>query len=296
MSNNYAVVVDSTTDLPSELAEKLGVHVIPYIFTLDGKEYYNHLDYRDLSKKDFYNTLRAGKTGSTTQVTPARYVEEWEPFLKDGKDVLYMCLSSMLSKSFEMSQLAAKELSETYPDRKIITIDSKAASLGQGLLAFYSSKAKEEGKSIDENAEYINKLIPKLQHWVMADDLHHLRRGGRVSGASAFVGTMLSIKPILTMLDDGKLVPLHKVRGRNKAIEYFLEKVGEYKIDKEHDTVFIAHSDVPDFANELREKLIEKFEVKDFVINEIGPVIGAHTGPGTIALIFASECERAKGT
>ena len=293
--SDYQIVVDSTTDLPPELAGKLSVHVIPYIFTLDGKEYYNHLDYRDISIKEFYNTLRAGKTGSTTQVTPARYAEEWEPFLKEGKDVLYMCLSSMLSKSYEMSQLAVNELKETYPDRKIISIDSKAASLGQGALAFYASKAKEEGKSIDENAEYINKLIPKLQHWVMADDLHHLRRGGRVSGASAFVGTMLSIKPILSMLDDGKLVPLHKVRGRGKALEYFMEKVDEYKIDKEHDTVFISHSDVMDFANELKEKVGEKYGIKNFVVNEIGPVIGAHTGPGTIALIFVGEGERPKG-
>ena len=292
---SYQIVIDSTTDLPSELADKLGVHVIPYIFTLDGKEYYNHLDYRDISVKEFYNTLRAGKTGSTTQVTPARYVEEWEPFLKEGKDVLYMCLSSMLSKSFEMSQLAVKELSETYPDRKIISIDSKAASLGQGALAFYASKAQEEGKSFDENAEYLNRLIPKLQHWVMADDLHHLRRGGRVSGASAFVGSMLSIKPILSMLDDGKLVPLHKVRGRSKALEYFLEKIGECKIDKEHDTVFISHSDVLDFADELKEKVSEKFGIKDFVVNEIGPVIGAHTGPGTIAIMFVSESDRPKG-
>ena len=294
--SNYQIVVDSTTDLPPELAEKLGVHVIPYIFTLDGKEYYNHLDYRDISVKEFYNTLRAGKSGSTTQVTPARYVEEWEPFLKEGKDVLYMCLSSMLSKSYEMSQLAVNELRETYPDRKIISIDTKSASLGQGALAFYASKAKEEGKSIDENAEYLNKLIPRLQHWVMADDLHHLRRGGRVSGASAFVGTMLSIKPILALLEDGKLVPLHKVRGRSKAIEYFLEKVDEYKIDKEHDTVFIAHSDVLDLANELREKVGEKFGIKNFVVNEIGPVIGAHTGPGTIAFIFVGEGERPKAT
>ena len=293
--SNYAIVVDSTTDLPHELAEKLGVHVIPYIFTLDGKEYYNHLDYRDISVKEFYSTLRAGKSGSTTQVTPARYVEEWEPFLKEGKDVLYMCLSSMLSKSYEMSLLAIKELSETYPDRKIISIDTKAASLGQGALAFYASRAKEEGKTIDENAEYLNKLIPRLQHWVMADDLHHLRRGGRVSGASAFVGTMLSIKPVLSMLDDGKLVPLHKVRGRGKALEYFLEKMGEFKIDKEHDTVFIAHSGVLEFANELREKVSEKFGIKNFVMNEIGPVIGAHTGPGTIALIFVSETDRPKG-
>ena len=293
--SDYAIVVDSTTDLPPSLAEKLGVFVIPYIFTLDGKEYYNHLDYRDISVKDFYNTLRAGKKGQTTQVTPARYVEEWEPHLKEGKDILYMCLSSQLSKSYEMSMLAAAEMKEKYPDRKIVSIDSKAASVGQALLAFYASKAKEEGKSLDENAVYVNNLVKKLQHWVMADDLHHLRRGGRVSGASAFVGTMLSIKPILTMLEDGRLVPLHKVRGRAKALDYFMEKMDEYKFDKTFDTVFISHSDVPDLANELREKVAAKFGNVNFVISDIGPVIGSHTGPGTIALIFMGEKERAKG-
>ena len=295
MSTNYKIVVDSTTDMPPSLAEKLGVHVIPYIFTLDGKEYYNHLDYRDISVKEFYNNLRAGKMAQTTQVTSARYVEELEPFLKEGKDILYMCLSSMLSKSYEQSILASTELKEAYPDRKVISIDSKAASIGQCALAYYAARAKEEGKNLVENAAYINKLIPRLHHWVMADDLHHMRRGGRVSGASAFVGTMLSIKPILTMLDDGKLVPLQKVRGRSKALECFLEKISEYKIDQQHDTVFIAHSDVVEFANEVKEKIEEKFGVKNFVINEIGPVIGAHTGPGTIAVIFVSENVRAKG-
>ena len=289
MEANYKIVIDSTSDMTPALAEQLGVHVIPYIFTLDGKDYYNHLDYRDISVKDFYDTLRAGKLASTTQVTPVRYEEEWEPFLKEGMDILYMCLSSMLSKSYEMSVLAAKELAGKYPERKIICIDSKAASLGQGLLAFYSAKAKEDGKTLDENAEYVNSLIPRLQHWVMADDLHHMRRGGRVSGASAFVGTMLSIKPILTMTDEGRLIPLHKVRGRGKALECFMEKIEEYKIDKEHDTVFISHSDVADLANELKLKVVENYGIKNFVINEIGPVIGAHTGPGTIAIMFVGE-------
>ena len=292
MGTNYKIVVDSTTDMPPTLAEQLGVHVIPYIFTLDGKEYYNHLDYRDISVKDFYNTLRAGKTASTTQVTPARYEEEWEPFLKEGSDILYMCLSSKLSKSYEMSVLAARELAGKYPERKIECIDTMSASLGQAALAFYASKAKEEGKTLDENAEYIGKLIPKLQHWVMADDLHHMRRGGRVSGASAFVGTMLNIKPVLTMTDEGKLVPLYKLRGRGKALECFMEKMAEFKIDKTHDTVFIAHSDVPDLASELKLKTVEEFGLQNFIINEIGPVIGAHTGPGTIAFIFVSEGNR----
>ncbi|MCL2218036.1 MAG: DegV family EDD domain-containing protein, partial [Defluviitaleaceae bacterium] len=178
MSANYAIVVDSTTDLPPKLAEEWGLEVIPYIFTMDGKEYYNHLDYREMPVKNFYGALRGGKLASTTQVTTHRYMEAWEPFLKEGKDVLYMCLSSMLSKSYDQSVLAAREAAEAYPDRKVITIDTKAASVGQGLLAYYASKARDEGKALEENASYIEGLIPRLHHWVMADDLNHLRRGG----------------------------------------------------------------------------------------------------------------------
>jgi len=295
MSANYVIFVDSTTDLPPNLAEEWGLQVIPYIFTMDGKEYHNYLDYREISVKDFYGALRGGKTASTTQVTTHRYMEAWKPFLEEGKDILYMCLSSALSKSHDQSVLAAREAAEAYPDRKVIAIDSKAASVGQGLLGYYAAKARDEGKSLEENASYVESLIPRLHHWVMADDLHHLRRGGRVSGASAFVGTMLSIKPILTMLPDGKLAPLHKVRGRNKAFDFFLERMDEYAFAPKDQTVFIAHSDAPELAHQLKTMIAEKYGTKDFVINEIGPVIGAHTGPGTIALIYLGEKLRPQG-
>ena len=295
MSTNYVIVVDSTTDLPPHLADEWGLEVIPFIFTIAGKEYYNYLDYRELSVNEFYNLLREGHTGSTTQVTAHRYMETWEPFLKGGQDILYMCLSSQLSKSFEQAELAAKEARSEYPDRKIITIDTKSASMGQALLAYYSSKAKKEGKTIDENASHINKLIPKLQHWVMADDLHHLRRGGRVSGASAFVGTMLNIKPILTMFQDGKLAPISKVRGRNKALALFLEEMDKNGFNPKDQKVFISHSDVKDLAEQLKNMITEKYGTKDFAINEIGPVIGAHTGPGTIAMMYLGEGNRASG-
>lgn len=288
MSSNFAIVVDSTTDLPQELANKLDLVVIPYIFILDGKEYFNYLDYRQLSAKEFYNQLREGKTASTTQVTTFRFMETWEPILKEGKDILYMCLSSGLSKSYDQSVIAAKEAMEEYPDRKVITIDSKAASVGQAALAYYAAKARDEGKTLDQAAKYIEDLIPKMQHWVMADDLNHLRRGGRVSGASAFVGTMLSIKPILTITDEGKLVPISKVRGRGKALDYMLERMAENMNPKDQ-TVFITHSDDEEFANQLKTLIEEKFGTKDFVINVIGPVIGAHTGPGTITLGYVGD-------
>jgi DegV family protein with EDD domain len=290
--NKYVIITDSTTDLPQNKAAEWGVEIIPYIFNLDGKEYHNYLDWREISVKDFYDTLRAGKLGSTTQVSQFRYMEIWEPFLKEGKDILYMCLSSALSKSYDQSVLAARELNEKYPDRKVITIDTKSASLGMGLLAYYAAKARDEGKTLDELAAYVEQVIPVMHHWVMADDLHHLRRGGRVSGAAAFVGSMLSVKPMIHMTKDGKLTPMTKARGRNKALEFMLEQITVHKMDPPNQPVFISHSDAPDLAEQLKNMIIAKHGNREFVINEIGPVIGAHTGPGTIALFFVGNERR----
>jgi DegV family protein with EDD domain len=168
--------------------------------------------------------------------------------------------------------------------------------MGQGLLGYYASKARERGKSLEENAEYIAKMIPKVQHWVMADDLHHLRRGGRVSGASAFVGTMLNIKPVLSVLADGRLAPLHKVRGRAKALSLFLDEMEKNVFNPKDQKVFIAHSDCLELAEQLRDMITAKFGSKDFLINEIGPVIGSHTGPGTIAMMYLGEGSRPAGS
>ena len=284
--NDYIIVVDSTTDLPAKMADELGVVVIPYIFTLDNKDYYNYLDSRELSSKDFYDALRAGKTATTTQVTAHRYMETWTPYLKEGKDILYMCLSSALSKSYEQSILATEQAKEAYPNCKVITIDSRSASIGQGALAYYASNFYKEGKSIDETAKLLKEIIPNLHHWIMVDDLHHLRRGGRVSGASAFVGSLINIKPIITIVDDGRLIPLHKVRGRAKVLEFFREKLSEFEYSPKDQPIFIAHSDSLEMANQLKEQLSSNLGIDNFVMCEMGPVIGAHTGPGTLAVVF----------
>jgi len=293
MSKDYVIVVDSTTDLPAELAEQLGLVVIPYIFTMDGKDYLNYLDYRELSAKDFYSNLRGGKLSTTAQVTAHRYMEAWEPFLKEGKDVLYMCLSSALSKSYDQSVMAAKEAMETYPDCKVIAIDSKSASLGQGLLAYYAAKARDEGKTLEENAAYLEDIIPRLHHWVIADDLHHMRRGGRVSGASAFVGTMLNIKPVLTLLDDGRIVPIAKLRGWGKVRDYIKNCYKEYNLSPKDQPIFIAHGDDIDKANQFAEDIKAELGNNEIIMNYVGPVIGTHAGPGTVAIMFIGS-ERAK--
>ena len=294
MNTNYVVFGDSCIDLPVKIAEELDIKIINYIYTLDGKDYTNYLDYRELSVQDFYDALRSGKMSTTTQVPAHRYLEEWKPFLENGSDILYMCLSSKLSKSFEQSILAAREAMEIYPGRKVITIDSKTASLGQGLLAIYAARARNAGKSLDEAAEYLEEIIKKMHLWAMVDDLHHLKRGGRITSSQAVIGTMLNVKPILTVLDDGTLVNCGKVRGRNKGMTFLIECMEKYKYIKD-ETMIVVGSDLPEPTQQLTEMIKEKYGVAEIIVSEVGPIIGAHTGPGTLAIVFLGDTERLKG-
>jgi DegV family protein with EDD domain len=202
-----------------------------------------------------------------------------------------MCLSSGLSKSYEQSILAANEAMENFPDRKVITIDSKSASLGQGLIAVHAARSRDAGKSLQETAVYIESIVQKTHLWIMVDDLKHLKRGGRISGTRMAIGTMLNVKPLLTISQNAKLTPTGKARGRNKALALFLENLEKYEYMK-NETIYIAHGDIPDVAEQLKSMIINKIGEVDVVVNEIGPVIGAHTGPGTIALIFIANVER----
>jgi DegV family protein with EDD domain len=289
MQNDYVLITDSTTDLPQSLADEWGLHIVPYIFILDGQEYLNYLDHRVLSSKDFYDAIRSGKQASTSLVTEQRYIETFEPFLQQGKDILYLCLSSGLSSSYGQCLLAAEALKEKYPERKLIMLDSLSASMGQGLLAYYAAQARKNGKSLEENAEYIKALIPRTVHWVRADDLHHLRRGGRVSGAAAFMGTMLGIKPMIHVNDEGRLIPVAKIRGKTKSLEFMVDKLAAAAVEPIDNIIFISHSDAPDEAAMLADMVTKKVGKREFIINDIGPVIGAHTGTGTVTLFFLGE-------
>lgn len=287
--SDFVIYTDSTTDLPQALADSLGLKIIPYSFRVGDTEYFNYLDHRELASPDFYNFLRAGKSASTSLVTTHRYIETFEPCLKEGKDILYLCLSTGLSSSYGQSLLAAETLEAAYPERKLIMVDSLCASMGQGLLAYYAAKEKEKGKSLDEVADFIRKLVPNLCHWFTVDDLNHLRRGGRVSGAAAFMGTMLGIKPILHVDDNGKLIPMAKVRGRAKSFEYLCERMAESILPPEDQVLFISHGDALEDAQKLAELLKSRCGKTHTVINDIGPVIGAHAGPGTITLFFVGN-------
>lgn len=289
MRDDYVIITDSTSDLAQGYADALGLVIIPYLFRMGGNEYYNFLDHRELSSKDFYSSLHAGVTATTSLVTAQRYTDTFEPFLKQGKDILYMCLSTGLSSSYSQCLLAAEALSAQYPQRKLIMIDSLAASMGQGLLAYYAAKARDEGKSVEEAGDYIRGLVPQICHWITPSDLNHLRRGGRVSGASAFVGTMLNIKPIIHVDDEGRLIPVAKVRGMSNAMEYMIDRMQDTQLEPKNQIAFISHSDAPDEAKKLADRLINRLGPREIVINDIGPVIGAHTGPGTITLFFVGS-------
>ncbi|WP_097014733.1 DegV family protein [Anaerocolumna aminovalerica] len=283
---NYVIVTETTTDLPDEIAKDLDIRVIPMAFELDGKSYYNYLDERELDIHEFYETLRKGGKSVTSLINTEVFMNFFEPILNEGCDILYISFSSGLSGTYNASLLAIDELKEKYPDSKIFSVDSRCASLGEGLLVYSAALKKEEGLSIDELYEWLNDNVLKLCHWFTVDDLNHLKRGGRVSAISAAIGTALNVKPVLHVDNEGKLIPIEKVRGRKKSLIAIADRMLETCTNPEEQTIFIGHGDAVEDAEYLAQLIKERMNVKDFVINPIGPVIGSHSGPGTIALFF----------
>ena len=287
--SNYKIVTDSTSDLPVKLIEELDLHVIPMLYTVDGKDYLNTPDEKELSSHDFYDLLRAGKTSTTTQINSEVFKDEVRPYLQQGLDVLYLGFSSGLSSTFNSVRLATAELKEEFPDRRVVALDTLAASLGEGLIVYHAAMRKKEGLSIDEVAAWVEENKLHLAHWFTVDDLNHLKRGGRVSGAAAFVGTMLNIKPVLHVDDEGHLIPVDKIRGRRKSLEELVAHMEKTAIKPSEQTVFISHGDALEDAKYVEMLVRERFGVQTIYINPIGPVIGTHSGPGTIALFFLAE-------
>jgi len=284
--SNYKIITDSTSDLPVKLVEELELHVIPMLYTIDGKDYLNTPDERDLSSHDFYDLLRAGKTSTTTQINIEVFKDEAKPYLQEGLDVLYLGFSSGLSSTFNSVLIAKEELKEEFPDRKVVVIDTLSASLGEGLIVYHAAKRKSNGNSIEEVAAWVEENKLHLAHWFTVDDLNHLKRGGRVSGAAAFVGTVLNIKPVLHVDDEGHLIPVDKIRGRRKSLEELVSHMEQTAINPSEQTIFISHGDALEDAKYVETLVRERFGVKTVYINPIGPVIGTHSGPGTIALFF----------
>lgn len=284
--NDYIIFTDSTCDLDAEHIKDLGVKTIPLSFVYEGKSY---IDGTGMSNKDFYNLLREKKNITTSQINTGTFIEEFEPYLKAKKDILYIAFSSGLSGTYTSAEIAKTDLLEKYPEQKIIVIDSLCASMGEGLLVHYAAKKKNNGATIEELAQWIENNKLNVCHWFTVDDLFHLKRGGRVSSVSALLGTMLGVKPVLHVDDAGKLIPMEKVRGRKAALTVLVEHMKNSAKITPDDVVFISHGDAIDDANFVKELILKEFDVKEVKINYIGSVIGAHAGPGTIALFFIGQ-------
>ena len=282
----YVILTDSSADLTAELVAELGVEVIPLSFTMEDKTYFNYPDNRDIDPADFYARLRGGAMATTAAVNVADYTEAMEPILKEGKDVLVLTFSSGLSATCHSAQIAAGELMEQYPDRKVYVVDTLCASLGQGLLVWYAANLKKQGKTMEEVRDWTEEHKLNLCHWFTVDDLHFLKRGGRISSATAVLGTMLSIKPVMHVDNEGHLIKVGTARGRNASLKALVDHMEQTVLDLKGQSIFISHGDCLADAQKVADDIRARFGVEDIVINYVGPVIGAHSGPGTVALFF----------
>ncbi len=287
--DTYRIITDSSCDLTQEMADSLGLAVVPLSVNYKGQEYPNYLDGRALDPKSFYAGLRSGEMTSTTAANPSLWKQYIEPALADGQDALVLAFSSGLSTTYQAACIASEELLEQYPERKILVVDTLCASLGQGLLCWYVANRKADGATLEEARDFAEQTKKKLCHWFTVDDLHFLKRGGRISGTTAVLGSVLHIKPVLHMDDEGHLINMSKARGRKSSIQALANKVGELCENPHEQTMFICHGDCIEDAQYLESLIKEQYRVPQVFINLIGPVIGSHSGPGTLAVFFLGK-------
>ena len=283
---DFQIITDSCCDFTKEMYEKLGLAVVPLMVNFRGQTF---PDRNDESLKDMYAGLRAGEVATTSAANPGQWQELMEPYLQKGEDLLVLAFSSGLSTTYQSASMAADELRNLYPDRTISVVDSLCASLGEGLLAYYACKKRDEGMPLRELTQWLLDNRLHLCHWFTVDDLMYLKRGGRVSAATAIVGTMLSIKPVLHVDDEGHLINVGKARGRKASIQAMAKKVAELGAGFDNATMFISHGDCQEDAEYLAGLLKEQYGAKEVYINYVGAVIGSHSGPGTLALFFMGE-------
>ncbi len=284
--SDFVIMTDSSCDLPASLAEEMELTVLPLTYYIEDKVYTNYLDEREIAFSEIYAKLRTKCPAKTSAVNMNDFMAPMENLLSAGKDVLYIGFSSGLSGTYNAGAAAAKELAERYPERKIYTVDSLCASLGQGLLIYHAWQEKQKGKTIEEVRDFTENTKLHLCHWFTIDDLMFLKRGGRISGTTAVVGSMLNIKPVMHVDNDGHLIKVDTARGRKASIKALAEKAGQLGVDLDQQTIFISHGDCVEEANYLADIMRTRFNVRKVLVNYVGPVIGAHSGPGTIALFF----------
>lgn len=288
---SFAIVTDSSSNLPEDIIDQHDLTVLPLTFMVDGEEYRSYLKGEKTDLSQFYTMMREGKVITTSLPNLKESRESIEALLREGRDVLYLGFSSGLSGTYQAIELLLTELAGLYPERTVAFVDTLAASLGEGLLVYYAAKMREEGASIEKVRDWVEEHKLHLAHWFTVDDLMFLFRGGRVSRTSAWAGTLLNIKPVMHVDDEGHLIPLEKVRGRKKSLKALVDHMEQTAMPPVADqTVFITHGDCLEDAEYVADLVRERFGVSDVLINWVDPVIGAHSGPGTMALFFlASE-------
>ncbi len=281
---SYKILTDSACDLPQSMLQQLDVAVAPLHVLFRGQQMPDTVE--DAAIADFYAAMKAGEVPTTSAVNPDGWAQIMEPALAAGQDLLVLGFSGGLSTTYQSAVIAAGDLQEQYPQRKIIVLDTASAALGQGLLVWHTCKKRDEGLSLEELAAWVKEHKFNLAHWFTVDDLVYLKRGGRVSAATAMVGTMLNIKPVLHVDNAGKLISVVKARGRKAAIATLLKKLDELGTGCDNETVFICHADCLADAENLKAQVLERPGIKNVFIGNLGAVIGSHAGPGTIALFF----------
>ncbi len=279
----FVITTDSTVDLPKDFLEEKGVTVLALSYILDGVTYQ---DMDGLSGKEFFDKIRNGSLPTTSQVNPEEVRAVFEEIVKEGKDILHIAFSSGLSGTYNSCRIAGEELMEDYPGARVVVIDSLCASMGEGLLLYKALELKEQGKSLEEIAAWVEENKLHICHNVTVDDLFHLHRGGRVSKATAVLGTMVKIKPIIHMDNEGKLMVIGKERGRKKSIVNLVDRMEKQMGDYDNSVCMITHGDCEEDALYLKSLLEERFGIKQVIIHGIGSVIGSHTGPGVLAVFF----------
>lgn len=285
----YRITTDSTSDLPQSFLKEHDIPCIGLGFMLEDKEYTEGPDV-EMSLPEFYNKLRSGVPATTMQVNSFAFTAFVEPLLAAGEDVLHIAFSSGLSGTYASCESAAKELREKYPERQLMVVDTLAASLGEGLLVYYADENRRAGMSLEDNARWLEEHKLNLCHWFTVDDLMHLHRGGRVSKASAILGSLVGIKPILHVDDDGHLILVSKARGRQGSLEALVKRMKETVWDNVKDQpIFISHGDCEEDAKKLQAMIEKELGCQTFLINYVGTVIGSHSGPGTLALFFLGD-------
>lgn len=287
---DFIIMTDSSCDLPAAMISSLGIEVVPLTVRIDGEEFTNFLDWREISPETFYSKLHNGQDVQTSAPSVDAFSAVMEKALKEGKDVLYIGFTSSLSSTYSTACIAADILREKYPDMTVRTIDTLCACMGQGLLVHLAAMYKKRGKTLEETAEYIERLRLRVCHLISVADLKHLRRGGRISAAALAAGSILKIRPFMCLDNHGVVVPISKVRTKKALINAYVEKFRSSVIKPDTQIVFIGHADCEDDAKILAGRLKEECGVKKFIINHIGPVIGAHGGPGAMALFYVGEC------